>query len=62
MSMRYDAPPEWLGRELVLAFFWKFSVFECALRREGFVQPDRNDAARPDWDAFGKSLRGHSVL
>jgi hypothetical protein len=58
MSMPYDAPPDWLDRELVLGFFWKFSVFECALKREGFVQAGRNDAAQPDWSGFGKLISG----
>ena len=63
-SMAYDAPPNWLDRELVLEFFWKFSAFECALKREGFLRPvrnkrtDQNKAAQPDWDRFGKSIRG----
>jgi hypothetical protein len=56
--MPYDAPPDWLDRELVLAFFWKFSVFECALKREGFVRPGPRDAANPDWRGFGKSISG----
>lgn len=56
--MPYDAPPNWLDRELVLEFFWKFSVFECALKREGFLQAGRNDAAQPDWSEVGKPIRG----
>ena len=56
--MPYDAPPEWLDRELVLEFFWKFSVFECALKREGFLRADRNRGAQPDWGKFGQSIRG----
>lgn len=57
MPMRYDAPPDSLDRDLVFNFFWKFSVFECALKREGFLQTTgQNNAAIPDWDRFGKSV------
>lgn len=56
--MPYDAPPDWLDREIVLAFFWKFSVFECALKREGFLRRGRNDVAEPDWAKFGKWICG----
>lgn len=46
--MAYDATPDWLDRNLVLDFFWKFSVFECALKREGFLQMSRDGSAKPD--------------
>jgi hypothetical protein len=51
-------PPQALERELVLDFFWKFSVFECALKREGFLRTGRNNGAEPDWDRFGSEVRG----
>lgn len=47
-----------LDRELVFDLFWKFSVFECALKREGFLRSGRTDAAEPDWDRFGREMRG----
>lgn len=56
--MSYDAPPDSLDRSLVFDFFWKFSVFECALKREGFLRSGRNKAAEPDWKKFRKSIRG----
>lgn len=56
--MSYDAPPDWLDRELVLNFFWTFSVFECALKREGFLMSGWRDAVKPDWERFGKQIRG----
>ncbi len=56
--MPYDAPPDCIDRDLVLEFFWKFSVFECALKRERFLRVGRNDAAQPDWQRFGESIRG----
>ena len=56
--MSYDAPPDSLDRSLVLDFFWKFSVFECALKREGFLRSGRKKAAEPDWEKFRKSIRG----
>lgn len=56
--MPYDAASDLLDRDLVLDFFWKFSVFECALKREGFLRAGRNDAAEPDWISFGKFIAG----
>jgi len=56
--MPYDASPDPLDRDLVLDFFWKFSVFECALKRERFLRAGRNDAAEPDWSSFGRSITG----
>jgi hypothetical protein len=56
--MAYDLPPDGLDRDLVLAFFWRFSAFEYALKREGFLRAGRSANAEPDWTAFGKSLRG----
>ena len=47
-----------LDHELVFEFFWKFSVFECALKREGFLRAGRHDAAEPDWDLFGREIQG----
>ena len=58
MPMPYDATPDLLDRNLVLDFFWKFSVFECALKREGFLHAGRYDAAKPDWHRFGESILG----
>ena len=56
--MSYDVPPDWLDRELVLEFFWKFSVFECALKRDGFLHSDWNNVAQPDWKKFGQLIQG----
>ncbi len=47
-----------LDRELVFEFFWKFSVFECALKREGFLRTGGDDAAEPDWSRFGRAIEG----
>ncbi len=54
--MHYDAPPDLLNRDLVFAFFWRFSVFECALKREGFLRKGRH-VAEPDWEEFGETIR-----
>ena len=56
--MTHRLPPQALDRDLVLEFFWKFSVFECALKREGFLRAGRNNAAKPDWDRFGREVQG----
>ncbi|MDP2682825.1 MAG: hypothetical protein Q8P28_08490 [Deltaproteobacteria bacterium] len=56
--MTFRLPPQALDRDLVLDFFWKFSVFECALKREGFLRAGRNNAAEPDWDRFGREVQG----
>lgn len=56
--MTFSLPSHALDRDLVLDFFWKFSVFECALKREGFLRAGRNKGAEPDWDRFGSEVRG----
>lgn len=56
--MTFRLPPHAFDRDLVLDFFWKFSVFECALKREGFLRTGRNCGAEPDWDCFGTAVRG----
>lgn len=56
--MPHDPPIDKLGRKLVLEFFWRFSVFECSLKRGGFLRSGRREAAEPDWERFGKSIRG----
>jgi hypothetical protein len=56
--MTFRLPPHALDRDLVLDFFWKFSVFECALKREGFLRTGRNSQAEPDWDRFGREIPG----
>ena len=55
--MGFDLPPDLLNREDVLNFFWSFSVFECALKREGFLKGSQH-YAEPDWEKFGESLEG----
>ena len=54
--MHYNVSPDPLDRDLVIDFFWKCSVFECALKREGFLRKGYNDVAEPDWDEFGRSI------
>src|SRR3712207_6356752 len=44
-----------LNRNLITEFFFVFSRFEYALKRAGFVRPDRRNA-EADWDAFGDSV------
>lgn len=56
MTFRLSA--EALDRDLILEFFWKFSVFECALKRERFLKTGKNGAAEPDWDGFGHAING----
>ncbi len=56
--MTFRLSPLALDRDLVLAFFWTFSVFECALKREGFLRAGRSNAAEPDWDRFGREVQG----
>ena len=55
MTFRLSASA--LDRELVFDFFWKFSVFECALKREGFLRARGNGAAEPDWGRFGREIQ-----
>jgi len=56
--MKFMLPPDELDCDLVYEFFWKFSVFECALKREGFLKGNPGKAAEPDWDRFGREVQG----
>ena len=56
--MGYDASPDALDRDLVFDFFWHFSVFECALEREGYLKAGRGDYAQADWKAFAETIHG----
>jgi len=44
-----------LDRNLITEFFFVFSRFEYALKRAGFLKPNRR-SAEPDWDTFGDAL------
>lgn len=54
--MTYELPPDALDRDLVFRFFWKFSVFECAMKREGFLM-HQEGPAQADWTKFGEAVR-----
>jgi len=56
--MKFSKQSGELDPNLVFEFFWKFSTFECALKREGFLKPGRNSTAIPDWGCFGRRIRG----
>jgi len=43
---------------LVCDFFVKFSRFECALKKVGFVKPGAHDSAIPAWGEFADTLSG----
>ena len=58
LVMNYDAQPDALDCDLVYKFFWQFSVFECALKREGFLKNRKDGSALPDWDKFAKEISG----
>lgn len=53
-----SAAMDLLGRDVVFEFYWRFSRFECELKRGGFLRSGRNNSAQPDWDRFGASVRG----
>ena len=55
--MDFTCPPDALDRDLVFDFFWKFSVFECALKREGFLREGFNGAAEADWNEFSREVK-----
>ena len=56
--MSFSLPPGALDRELVFEFFWKFSVFECALKRRSFLAKGRDGVAEADWYNFGQAITG----
>lgn len=58
MKLDHDLRLSRLDEKLILDFFWRFSVFECALKRGNFLRAGRNNAAEADWDAFANAIRG----
>ena len=58
--MSFILPPDALDRDLVFEFFWKFSVFECALKREGFLRKrkpaEAEEPAEANWTLFGEDI------
>jgi hypothetical protein len=54
--MSFPLPSDSLDRELVFEFFWKFSAFECALKRSGFLR--KKKSAEADWERFGAQING----
>lgn len=48
--------PELLNEKLVLRFFWRFSTFECALKRAGFLKT-QDGLAEPNWKKFAETFR-----
>ena len=56
MAFSLSAAP--FDRDVVFDFFWRFSAFECALKREGFLRSGHHENAEPDWDRFGQEVRG----
>lgn len=56
--MGYDLGPGALGGDLVCRFFWQFSVFECALKRQGYLREGPHGEALADWFAFQRYIRG----
>lgn len=56
--MNFRHPPSGLDRDLVFKFFWKFSVFECALKGQGFLKPRKDERAEADWERFGQVIKG----
>jgi hypothetical protein len=51
-------PPDALDRELVFEFFWKFSAFECALKRAHYLT--EREWAEADWARFAKKGKFNS--
>lgn len=54
--MPFDLPPEVLG-ENVCKFFWKFSVIEYALKKNGFLKGSKS-YVQPDWNKFAQKIDG----
>lgn len=46
-----------IDKDLVFEFFWKFSLFECALKREGYLKKKSDGSpAEANWICFGRSV------
>lgn len=47
-----------LTNELVFEFMWKFSAFECAIKRLGCYSPlDKDGPVSTDWDLYANRLK-----
>lgn len=57
--MTFPSSPNGFDKNLIFDFFWKFSVFERALKSEGFLRHDRK-SAELDWDRFSQEISGPS--
>jgi hypothetical protein len=57
-DMDFEPLPGYFNHELVLAFFWKFSRFEGALKHQGFRKKRLyDDGVEPDWKAFERRYK-----
>jgi hypothetical protein len=62
--MKSHVLPRNLNYNLILGFFWKFSLFECALKRKGYLksfyrwEDDKEPGAIVDWGKFEEDIKG----
>lgn len=54
--MTLDKKPDTLDRRLIFEFFVRFSVFEYALKRAGFIC--RGEGAKANWGRFADTIQG----
>ena len=55
--MSFPTYPNLMTNELVFDFLWKFSAFECAMKRIGCYSPlDKDGPVSADWDLYANRL------
>jgi len=56
MLPEQELPDFRISRDLLFAFFVRFSRFEYALKAGGYLLSGKQDGVRPNWDAFTSDL------
>jgi hypothetical protein len=58
IAVSFPTYPNLLTNELVFEFMWKFSAFECAMKRLDCYSPrDKDGPVSANWDLYAKRLK-----
>lgn len=61
--MSFPTYPNLMTNELVFEFMWKFSAFECAIKRLGCYRPiDKDGPVLPNWDLYANRLQATQAV
>ena len=58
IAVSFPTYPNLMTHELVFEFMWKFSAFECAMKRVGCYTPlDKDGPVSASWDLYANRLK-----